>query len=212
MPLVSRHTQPLWGLWKIEESPEELLAQLSQPGDYLPALAGMRTERRKQEWLAVRVLLKALTGEEPQIAYRPNGAPYLPGKPLHISISHTKGYAALILNEERPTGIDIEYHNERILKVRSRFMNPEEEAMIDPAHEVEHLLLCWCAKETLFKLIGENDIDFCKHLHITPFPYSETGSLIATETRTPQAASYVLRYLSNKYLAIGWFLETVETN
>jgi phosphopantetheinyl transferase len=124
MPLFLKHTKPLWGVWKIEESPDELLSRFEQrAADLLPA--DMRTEKRKQEWLAVRLLLKELLGEEARIAYQPNGAPCLPEKNLHISISHTKGYAAVILNGESPTGIDIEYLNDRVLKVRSRFMSEE---------------------------------------------------------------------------------------
>ncbi|MDR1918610.1 MAG: 4'-phosphopantetheinyl transferase superfamily protein [Tannerellaceae bacterium] len=204
MPLFLKHTKPLWGVWKIEESPDELLSLFTQQtADLLPA--DMRAEKRKQEWLAVRLLLKELLGEEARIAYRPNGAPYLPERDLHISISHTKGYAAVILNGQSPTGIDIEYLNDRILRVRSRFMGEEEEKMIDPQHEVEHSLVCWCAKETLFKLIGQSEIDFRKHILIQPFPYQASGSLLATETRTPRMATYTLNYLVNKYFAMAWF-------
>ncbi|MDR1555668.1 MAG: 4'-phosphopantetheinyl transferase superfamily protein [Tannerellaceae bacterium] len=209
MPLFLRDTEPLRGVWKIEESPDELLSRLDRRDDYLPSLARMQTDKRKQEWLAARVLLKELLGEELPVAYRPDGAPYLPESPLHISISHTRAYAAVAVNEAAPTGVDIEYLSDRILKVRSRFMNPEEEEMIDPAQEAEHLLLCWCAKETLFKLIGRRDVDFQRHLHLLPFPCGESGSLIARETRTPQAATYRLHYLRNRYFAMMWFRDTI---
>ena len=96
------------------------------------------------------MLLKELLGEEARVDYHSTGAPFLACVPLYISISHTKDYVAVIL-DKRPTGIDIEYRSDRILKIRSRFMNPEEEAGIDLEHEVEHLLIHWCAKETLFK-------------------------------------------------------------
>jgi phosphopantetheinyl transferase len=209
MPLYLKQTEPLLGVWKIDESAGELLSLLSRRDAYLPSLACMRTERRKQEWLAARVLLKELLGEELLIAYRTDGAPYLAESKLHISISHTKSYAAVAVNESAPTGIDIEYPGKRILKVRSRFMNPEEEAMLDPSRGAEHLLICWCAKETLFKLIGRPDVDFRRHLHLSPFPCGESGSLTATESRTPQAASYLLHYLSNRYFAIVWFRDMI---
>jgi phosphopantetheinyl transferase len=212
MPLFLKHTEPLRGVWKIDESPEELLSLLSRRDDYLPSLDTMQADRRKQEWLATRVLLKDLLGEELLIAYRPDGAPYLPESKLHISISHTKAYAAVVVSEAGRTGIDIEYAGDRILKVRSRFMNPEEEAMIDPQHEAEHLLICWCVKEALFKRIGLPDVDFRRHLHILPFPCGESGSLVATETRTPQAASYILHYLRNRYFAMIWFRDTILTS
>lgn len=95
--------------------------------------------------------LQELTGGSALIAYHPNGAPYLSGSSLHISISHTKGYAAVLLQDHPAAGIDIEYRSERVSRIRSRFMNPEEEAGIDKEYETEHLLLHWCAKETLLK-------------------------------------------------------------
>ena len=128
MPLLMKHTGPLWGIWKIEESSEVLLSLLRNREEYLPQLELIRTEQRRREWLACRVLLQELTGGPVCVAYRPNGAPYLSGSSLHISISHTKGYAAVLLQNRPAAGIDIEYHSGRVSRIRSRFMNPEEEA------------------------------------------------------------------------------------
>ena len=170
MPLLLKHTGPLWGIWKIEESSDTLLSLLQNGEVCLSQLELIRTEQRRREWLASRVLLQELTGGPARIAYRPDGAPFLPDLPLHISISHTKGYAAVLLQERPAAGIDIEYRSGRVSKIRSRFMNPEEEAGIDKEHETEHLLLHWCAKETLFKMIGREEGDFLRHLHVLPFP------------------------------------------
>ena len=195
MPLLMQHTAPLWGIWKIKESSEELLSLLQNREEYLSPLEQLRTEQRRREWLACRVLLQALMGRPAFIAYRPNGAPYLPGSSWHISISHTKGYAAVLLQDRPAAGIDIEYRSERVRKIRSRFMNPEEEAGIDKEHETEHLLLHWCAKETLFKMIGEEEVDLLRHLHVHPFPYAEEGSFTVCETRTEEGTAYRLNYL-----------------
>jgi phosphopantetheinyl transferase len=209
MPLFLRHTAPLRGVWKIDESPVELFSRLALPANRrLPAK--LRNTGRVREWLAVRALLKELLGEETCIAYHPGGAPYLPDRNLHIGISHTRGYAAVILSERHPVGIDIEYPNERALRVRRRFMNPEEEAMIDPAHEAEHLLLCWCAKETLYKLAGRSGTDPLRHLHLSPFAFGASGSLTATETRSPGGASYALDYMFNGYFAMTWSREIIS--
>lgn len=194
MPLLFKHIDPLWGVWKTDESVDELLDRLANKEVYEPFLQNIRTENRKKEWLAVRVLLKELLCEETPIAYHANGAPYLPEKDLHISISHTKGYVAVILSPSHPGGIDIEYKGDRIIKVRDRFLSEEENACIDPLHEKEHLLIHWCAKETLFKMIGQENVDFIEHLHIAPFSYKERGSLAASESRSEQGASFILQY------------------
>lgn len=195
MPLLLKHTGPLWGIWKIEESSDTLLSLLQNGEVCLSQLELIRTEQRRREWLASRVLLQELTGGPARIAYRPDGAPFLPDLPLHISISHTKGYAAVLLQERPAAGIDIEYRSGRVSKIRSRFMNPEEEAGIDKEHETEHLLLHWCAKETLFKMIGREEVDFLRHLHVRPFPYAEEGSFTVYETRSGQGVVYQLKYL-----------------
>lgn len=194
MPLLFKHTEPLLGVWKIEESSDELLAMLGLQSEYLPFLQGIKTEKRRQEWLASRVLLKELAGEELLIAYHGDGAPYLPGSSLSLSISHTNGYAAVLLQDQETAGIDIEYHSNRVLKIRSRFMSPEEDASIGSGYEVEHLLVYWCAKEALFKMIRQQDVDFIEHLHIEPFLFSVSGKLNVYETRTLEQKSYVLKY------------------
>lgn len=147
--------------------------------------------------------LKELLGEEARVDYHSTGAPFLACVPLYISISHTKDYVAVIL-DKRPTGIDIEYRSDRILKIRSRFMNPEEEAGIDLEHEVEHLLIHWCAKETLFKIIGQEGVDFQKHLHVNPFPYLSSGTFKGRETRTEACREYELAYQVTPDYVLTW--------
>ena len=43
MPLLMKHTGPLWGIWKIEESSEVLLSLLRNREEYLPQLELIRT-------------------------------------------------------------------------------------------------------------------------------------------------------------------------
>lgn len=148
MALLYKQLSPLHGVWKMEESSDELLGMLEHKADYSSFLERVSAEKRRQERFASRVLLKELLGEEARVDYHSTGAPFLACVPLYISISHTKDYVAVIL-DKRPTGIDIEYRSDRILKIRSRFMNPEEEAGIDLEHEVEHLLIHWCSQRNL---------------------------------------------------------------
>lgn len=205
MPVIMKHTSPLWCVWRIEERSDELLSLLGNK-DYLCGLSAMRTEKRQQEWLASRTALKEILGQEALIHYRENGAPFLEDKTSALSISHTKGYAAVLLSEQAVAGIDIEYRSDRVLKIRSRFMSTEEEAGIDKFHEVEHLLIHWCAKEALFKMMGQEDVDFVRHLHVLPFPYNETGYFKVRESCTPEGASYILNYLVKPDFILVWSL------
>ena len=192
MALLYKQLSPLHGVWKMEESSDELLGMLEHKADYSSFLERVSAEKRRQERFASRMLLKELLGEEARVDYHSTGAPFLACVPLYISISHTKDYVAVIL-DKRPTGIDIEYRSDRILKIRSRFMNPEEEAGIDLEHEVEHLLI-----------IGQEGVDFQKHLHVNPFPYLSSGTFKGRETRTEACREYELAYQVTPDYVLTW--------
>lgn len=196
MPLLLRHITPLLGVWKMDETEEELLAMLgSAAAGYAAALRAMKAERRRKEWLTSRVLLKALTGVEPQVAYHPDGAPYLPYLPLSISISHTDGYAAVLLQQGGAAGVDIERRHPRVLKVRSRFLSPEEDAAIAEAGAADHALVYWCAKEAVYKMMRAGEVDFARHIFVEPFDIAAAGGEIhVRERRTAEGRTYTLRY------------------
>ena len=112
----------------MEESPEELLAMLPRREAYRESVQRFASPHRRQEWLAVRVLIRAMQGEEKEIAYHPNGKPYLADASTSISISHTKGYVAVVLGEPgREVGIDIEQYGERVRRVANKFMREDEQ-------------------------------------------------------------------------------------
>ena len=194
MPLLVKHSLPLWGIWKIEESSDELLKLLENKQPYYSFVTDTMTEARKREWLASRALVKRLLGFEPDISYTDAGAPFLEGLSKRISISHTKGFAAVILSDNPAAGIDIEYMSDRVKKIRTRFMSASEDSQIDAHYETEHLLVYWSAKETLFKMIGQSDVDFKEHLQIHPFRYSNEGVFLATERRTKKNESFKIHF------------------
>jgi phosphopantetheinyl transferase len=197
VPLLQKHQSPSWGIWKIEESWEELLRQLDCPEAYLPVLKRYKADSRKAEWLAVRVLLKELTGSEQAIAYRNTGAPYLPDAAWHISISHTKGFAAVALSPDKPVGIDIEYHSERIHRIKSRFLCEDEFQLLGDNPSTNELLVCWSAKETVFKMLDQKTADMQTDLHILEFkPLSlDKGMIIVQESISPQSSTFRIAYL-----------------
>ena len=197
---------PPVGIWKMEETTEEMWYLLQHQAWYQLEFSRLKAEQRQKEWLATRLLLKEMLGHEAIIHHHPNGAPFLSEtEQKQISISHTKDFVAIMLTDvTHIAGIDIEYRSERVRKVRSRFLNAEEERFIDPAHETEHLLICWCAKETLYKIINRQEVDFCRHLHIQPFSYAKQGWLIAFDTCSESPKHVVLQYRVEKDFVITW--------
>jgi len=119
---------------------------------------------RQRERQAVSCLLQTMTGSETlTIGHAPSGKPFLQADSesscnlplLHLSISHTKGYAALLLSETSEVGIDIEYRSDRVERIASRFIRPDEQAVT-----TDHKLLLWSAKETVYKLFSEDKLYF----------------------------------------------------
>ena len=188
----------LWAVRPIsEDSSEKLLEFLGCKEMYRIPLQQITAEHRKREWLTVRILLKELLQEEKEIAYTSSGQPYLTDHSYHISISHTKGYVAVILDKYHPVGIDIEQVSPRIHKIYKRFVNAEEELYLSRENETVHLLLYWSAKESIFKALGEEGVSFQTQLHIGAFSpvLGELSSFSAHETKTKQRYSFQVHYI-----------------
>lgn len=63
MALLYKQLSPLHGVWKMEESSDELLGMLEHKADYSSFLERVSAEKRRQERFASRMLLKELLGE-----------------------------------------------------------------------------------------------------------------------------------------------------
>ncbi len=168
-------------VWHVTEDYEELLSMLPDADSVSnEAEQQFSSEFRRIEWTAVRVLLYTVLDRQVHINYNDLGAPLLPGyEGLHISISHTKGYVAIALSESAPIGIDVEQIERfeektnvfddkeklpRVEKVRTRFMRNDEFA-----ETTIGLLLHWSAKETLFKVLGREGVNFVDEMQVSPF-------------------------------------------
>lgn len=210
MPQVIFHKDAHWmlGIWKITETSKALAEMLPPSPEELHAARLFGSASRRKEWLATRVLLQDMCGEYKEISYRPNGAPYLTDGSHEISISHTKGYAALMLSDTGKVGIDMEFVSQRILKVKEHFLSPEERAFIDPNHEVLHLLICWCAKEAIYKLLGREGVEFSRDLQIQPFSFDLLGRLQVREYLTGEQQLIEVQYIvSSDYVLTTTYAE-----
>ncbi len=197
MPLFLQHTEPSyrWGIWKTDETLDDLLVMLPHKEVYREGMQRFTSEHRRLEWIAVRVLLYTLLGEEKEIAYFPNGKPYLADASASISISHTKGYVAVLLGTpDKEVGIDIEQYGERVRRVAHKFMREDEEASLFRGTEIWSLLLHWSAKETMFKCMNASDVDFREHMRVLPFSVGESGIFSAEEYRTAEKCKFTIYY------------------
>lgn len=203
---IFREEELLLGIWKCEETTAQLLALLKHLSWYEDKLAKF-SESRKREWLAVRVLLAALCGEEKEIGYYPSGKPYLKDGSAHISISHTRGYVAVALHPSSKVGMDIEQYGTRVKNVASRFIRPDEQPTSLQGDEIYGLLLHWSAKETLFKLVDREGVDLIRHLRVFPFRTADKGRFEACEYKTEQQRQYDIHYITHPDFVLTWAVE-----
>ncbi len=195
------------GIWKAEESLEELLALIPDSLVSVEDLKRFSTDNRKKEWLAVRVLLYHLLEKPYQIAYYSTGRPFLVGTSSYISISHTKGYVAVIVSSEKAVGVDIEYYSSRVQRIASRFMNDREKISSFYGDDIWSLLLHWSAKETVFKIMAQQQVDFREQLRVEPFQVEKTGSFIVREFRSGMNIRYTIRYKVYPEFVLTWSIE-----
>ncbi len=165
MPLFKKYeaSDSVMGIWKMTESLSELEDIYKVKDHEAETYNSFRNDRRRKEWLTVRVLLRELLGPVPSIDYMESGKPFLRGSKMFISITHTIGYVGVRLGEQ-PVALDMEYMSNRVLNLIPRFVSPKEMTYITENNKVTTALLVWSAKETLFKRFDISDVLFEEHL------------------------------------------------
>ena len=131
--------------WNIVENCDELSELIADTGMLLSeAKKRFTSNARQRDWLATRALLRQTPHNGKEILYHANGQPYIADK--HISISHTKDYAAIAVFDT-PVGIDIEKIDRKAQTVIKAILQPHEKVEIP-----EEALDIWTAKEAAFKM------------------------------------------------------------
>ena len=145
-------------IWRMDETLEELLEMSQHHYDH--EIENISNEVRKKERIISRFLLETLVSRKVEVKYADSGKPFCDG--MHFSISHTKNFVAVIVSN-KPVGVDIEYKSDRIFRITEKFMHPDELKTLSECSEKQKFaLICWCAKETVFKIIEENGVDFAE--------------------------------------------------
>lgn len=193
------------GVWQITETVDELLRKVTLNENEQKNFVLYKNENRKKHWLSYRVLIKELIEENYHISYTDFGKPYLnlTKKNNHISITHSGEYSAVIINEHHSVGIDIELSSKRVERVAERFLSEEELCFIDSKNTLDHLTICWTAKEALFKIHGNLCYDFKKDIALKPFRFAEKGEIFCTILDQGKSSDHKVFYrkLNSCYLA-----------
>ncbi len=192
------------GIWEITETEEELMPLIKLNEETGARFHRIKHPAKRVEWLATRVLLQHLTNCYDKVSYTNNGKPFFKTNNLGFSVSHTNGYAAVVVAENQLVGIDIEHPSPRISKLAWWFLNPDEEAFIEKErHELYHALL-WCAKETAYKLVDFPGLEFSKHIISQPFVAKNEGTFSTKVHLSGDWHEYRLNYFINDDFYLVW--------
>ncbi len=190
-------------IWKITEHRDELAT--------LIGVDFYEIEQKKENlhWLASRALISYIfLNKKVEITKDEFNKPYLKidNVEYHISITHSFQFAAIIVSKTKKVAIDIEKLDERIQRVKHKFMRDDELVYLNKTDESNMLVTIWSAKETLYNYFGKKELDFKLNLKIEAFNFQrkfELSGLIKKENlkenlmvNAEVLEGYVLTYIS----------------
>lgn len=185
------------GLWRMEETAEALVAAHPQLEPVLEMAAAYHSPVRRLEVLAVHALLFLLTGDTTlRIGHDERGGPLVPG--WQISLSHTRGFAAVVLSRSHRVAVDIEYRSNRVERIADRFIRTDEQA-----EDVRSKLIHWSVKETVYKLFTEEDLKFFD-MRLHPLVPGDEGRVQVDDLLCPKVQEVAYRYGADYVLTYAY--------
>jgi 4'-phosphopantetheinyl transferase EntD len=165
---------------------------------------------KRLQHLCGRYLLQHLAPTFPitSVIAEQNNKPFIPGHPYHFSISHCDDYAAAIVSTTQKVGIDVETVEQRVLKIRHKFLTNEEENMLvadlPDFTDAQRLTLAWSVKETMFKWLGETGVDFKAHLLLKAVNGSDREGVFHTIIQRNEIYMLQVAYYLLKDVVLTW--------
>lgn len=166
MALLFKKEEPHFklGIWKIEEGIDFFENQI-------PYRSASVHEGRQLQQLATRYLLAHLHDDFPvaSIQVIQNGKPFVPNNDLQFNLSHTSELAVAILSKTHHVGIDAERINQRVVKVKHKFLGTAELEGLTGNEEavyLSYLTKYWAIKEAVYKWWGKGAVDFANDIRI----------------------------------------------
>ncbi len=169
------------GVWQVTETEEELKALTSVPSDEMEEISFIRSDSLRRQKLAVRALLDEMFEDKVYLSHHDNGKPYIENSVTNISITHTEKYVAVILNDNEDVGIDIESLARDFSSVEKKALSEDEiDDLEDDEKRNGQLAIYWCAKEAIYKMLGQYDVNFAEQIEVEKFRPKKDGELEAT--------------------------------
>ena len=213
MPLYLKkelEDKTLIGVWQVTESEEELKAMSSIPSDEMEEISFIRSESLRRQKLAVRALLDEMFEDKVYLSHHDNGKPYIENCVTNISITHTEKYVAVILNDNEDVGIDIESLSRDFSSVEKKALSEDEiDDLEDDDKRNGQLAIYWCAKEAIYKMLGQYDVNFAEQIEVEKFRPKKDGELEATfEDEDGYEEEFDLQYIIFDNHVLVWVVNS----
>ena len=200
MPLFYQHTINAitkLAIWHIEEDEAFFLASV-------PLEKEITHPHKRLQHLAGRYLLRFLFPDFPneEILIASTKKPFLPYEQYHFSISHCGNFAAAIVSKTERVGIDIEFETDKDARIAHKFLNNNEQLLVDnwqlniqpSTNNYQLPTLFWSAKETIFKWWGYGSVDFKNHIHLSIDHFATNGIVNASFSKVVPSQSLNIQY------------------
>ncbi len=177
----------------------------SVPTDEMEEISLVRSENLRKQKLAVRALLNEVFEEKVYLNHHDNGKPYLENCVTNISITHTDKYVAIITHDDEDVGIDMESMDRDFSAVEKKALSEDEIDDLDDDKKNEQLAIYWCAKEAVFKRMGQNRVDFSEQIEVERFNPKNEGELEVTFThKDGHEEEFDLEYMTFDRHVLVW--------
>ncbi|MGN0214555.1 MAG: 4'-phosphopantetheinyl transferase family protein [Muribaculaceae bacterium] len=158
IPIPLRQSDVDIAIWRIDEDEQCLQQMCEHIGVDMAMINDVSLAKRRVELLVEQLLLCELLNVVQPICHTKDGVPFLPDADVYLSISHSRNYVVMVVSR-KPVGVDVEQPSPKVVRVRPKFLNTDELALIS-AEDVVLNTLAWTAKEALYKVIGVAGLDF----------------------------------------------------
>ncbi|MCH2234621.1 MAG: 4'-phosphopantetheinyl transferase superfamily protein [Crocinitomicaceae bacterium] len=132
-----------------------------------------KSRKRKLEIFYSSILWKTF-GIQEEIKYSGLGSPEL--KTGHLSKSHCSQQVGILVSKNAPFGIDLEAVDEKVHRVKNKFLHPDEEKRFETDKTI-NLIRIWSIKEATFKFLKLSGVTFKEMLCVTSLDENQ-GSIV----------------------------------
>ena len=122
---------------------------------------------------------------------------------FHFSISHCGDFAAAIVSENKPVGIDVELITPKIELVKNKFLR-ESEINLSTINNHQLLTLFWSSKEAIFKWYGKGGISFKKNIILDQLFMKDNKGFINTHFIKGERTDLKLEFRFFGKLCLAW--------